>query len=69
MGSTVGRGSILQSDYPWARGWKMKAGVKKPHEEPEWLMQWITGAVAGSDGEALVGDLQKPFEFNCVESR
>ena len=47
----------------------MKAGVKKPHEEPEWLMQWITGAVAGSDGEALVGDLQKPFEFNCVESR
>lgn len=69
MGSTGGRGSILQSDYPWARGWKMKAGVKKPHEEPEWLMQWITGAVAGSDGEALVGDLQKPFEFNCVESR
>jgi len=69
MGPTGGKGMIIQSDYPWARGWKFKAGVKKPHEEPEWLMQWITGAIAGSDGEALSGDLQKTFDFNCLEVR
>lgn len=69
MGPTGGKGVILQSDYPWARGWQFKPGVKRPHEEPEWLMQWINGTVAGSDGESLAGDLRKPFEFNCVETR
>lgn len=67
MGPTGGKGMILQSDYPWARGWKFKAGAKRPHEEPEWLMKWITGAVAGSDGESLAGELPPGFKFECPE--
>lgn len=70
MGPSGGKGSILQSDYPWAKSWRIKAGAKRPHEEPEWLMQWITGAIAGSDGEALSGSLAEglAMPFACPEN-
>lgn len=58
MGVSAGKGSIIQSDYAWFRQWKWKAGTKKPHEEPEWLMQWITGAITASE---------PGFKFECPE--
>jgi hypothetical protein len=67
MGPTGGKGSILQSDYHWFRQWQWKPGAKRPHEEPEWLMQWINGTIQGSDGAALSGDKLKDFEFHCPE--
>lgn len=70
MGPSGGKGSILQSDYPWAKGWRVKAGIKRPHEEPEWMAAWMSttgqdGAGPGQDG-AGPESLSIPIEFECL---
>ena len=61
MGPTGGKGSMLQSDYPWAKGWKVKAGVKRPHEEPEWMTHWMNAMSQDGGMESLT----IPIEFQC----
>lgn len=42
-------GNFLQSDYRWFRPYQWRIGAKKPHEEPEFMRQYMTRGVSAND--------------------